>query len=222
MTRFDIDMGKCMYCGICVESCPIRRAGARRRRADQVHPHDARVRGRDAASSRRSPSASSARATSWCRSSRRRARSPPTQACAARSPATCATTRRRYNPPAFTLGSSRRASKGGVDEIVKDESSAPRRRARAAGQGRQRRQERSRPPVRQALAQTDCEACGWPTCRAYADALIAGGRDPSFKCEPGGAQSTARHEPDLPDPPRQAPDDAAKARRRCHARAPRS
>src|SRR5207342_2264392 len=23
MTRFDIDMGKCMYCGICVESCPI-------------------------------------------------------------------------------------------------------------------------------------------------------------------------------------------------------
>ena len=22
MTRFDIDMGKCMYCGICVESCP--------------------------------------------------------------------------------------------------------------------------------------------------------------------------------------------------------
>ncbi|MES1172440.1 MAG: (Fe-S)-binding protein [Bacteroidota bacterium] len=23
MTRFDIDMGKCMYCNICVESCPI-------------------------------------------------------------------------------------------------------------------------------------------------------------------------------------------------------
>ena len=23
MTRFDIDMGKCMYCGICVESCPV-------------------------------------------------------------------------------------------------------------------------------------------------------------------------------------------------------
>src|SRR5205823_11741727 len=42
----------------------------------------------------------------------------------------------------------------------------------------------------QALAQTDCEACGWPTCRAYADAMLEG-KDPEFfKCEPGGAQST--------------------------------
>jgi ferredoxin len=35
MTRFDIDMAKCMYCGLCSEPCPT---GA-------IHPH-ARVRGR--------------------------------------------------------------------------------------------------------------------------------------------------------------------------------
>ena len=42
----------------------------------------------------------------------------------------------------------------------------------------------------QALAQTDCEARGWPTCRAYADAMISGKDAELFKCEPGGAQST--------------------------------
>ena len=47
MTRFDIDMGKCMYCGICVESCPIPTQAPRRRRGDEVHPHHPRVRGRD-------------------------------------------------------------------------------------------------------------------------------------------------------------------------------
>ncbi len=42
----------------------------------------------------------------------------------------------------------------------------------------------------QALAQTDCEACGWPTCRDYAKAMITGKDGEYFKCEPGGAQST--------------------------------
>jgi ferredoxin len=44
--------------------------------------------------------------------------------------------------------------------------------------------------VDEALAKTDCEKCGWPTCRAYADAIVSG-REPALaKCEPGGAQAT--------------------------------
>jgi ArsR family metal-binding transcriptional regulator len=40
----------------------------------------------------------------------------------------------------------------------------------------------------EALAQTDCEACGYPTCRDYAGGLLAG--DPETnKCEPGGGRS---------------------------------
>jgi formate hydrogenlyase subunit 6/NADH:ubiquinone oxidoreductase subunit I len=40
-------------------------------------------------------------------------------------------------------------------------------------------------------AQTDCGACGYPTCNAYSKAMAAGSdKDPS-KCEPGGAEATA-------------------------------
>ncbi|MCC6557612.1 MAG: 4Fe-4S dicluster domain-containing protein [Polyangiaceae bacterium] len=40
-------------------------------------------------------------------------------------------------------------------------------------------------------AQTDCGACGYPTCNAYTTAMASGSdMDPS-KCEPGGAEATA-------------------------------
>jgi hypothetical protein len=41
----------------------------------------------------------------------------------------------------------------------------------------------------QAVPQTDCEKCGHPTCRAYAEALLDGRAQPD-KCEPGGPRST--------------------------------
>ena len=40
----------------------------------------------------------------------------------------------------------------------------------------------------EALAQTDCEACGYPSCRDYARGLLAGDPDRG-KCEPGGGRS---------------------------------
>ena len=45
--------------------------------------------------------------------------------------------------------------------------------------------------LEQLTAQTDCGACGYPTCRDYTDAMAGGAdMDPS-KCEPGGAEATA-------------------------------
>jgi ferredoxin len=40
----------------------------------------------------------------------------------------------------------------------------------------------------EALAQTDCESCGYPSCRGYARGLLQGDPDPG-KCEPGGARA---------------------------------
>jgi hypothetical protein len=44
--------------------------------------------------------------------------------------------------------------------------------------------------VDEALAKTDCGKCGWPTCRAYADAIASGRERALAKCEPGGAKAT--------------------------------
>jgi hypothetical protein len=41
----------------------------------------------------------------------------------------------------------------------------------------------------QALAQTDCGACGYDTCRAYAAAVLAGAENDRSRCEPGGLRS---------------------------------
>ena len=40
-------------------------------------------------------------------------------------------------------------------------------------------------------AQTDCGACGYPTCYEYTTAMAAGADYDPSKCEPGGAEATA-------------------------------
>ena len=40
-------------------------------------------------------------------------------------------------------------------------------------------------------AQTDCGACGYPTCLEYTTAMAAGSDHDASKCEPGGAEATA-------------------------------
>jgi NAD(P)H-quinone oxidoreductase subunit I len=193
MTRFDIDMGKCMYCGICVESCPtdamapgdteqtkcIRMTrefeGATLnfetltfrfiRPGDFVMPFKPK-KGEVAPTKRRGQIA---------RQVRKKAQ--------------------EYNVVAFKWAWSHGGAgekKGGAADVVKDEVILKRAQelepmVKEAGNDPKKVEDLL---YAQALAQTDCEACGWPTCRAYADAMI-GGKDPEFfKCEPGGAQST--------------------------------
>jgi formate hydrogenlyase subunit 6/NADH:ubiquinone oxidoreductase subunit I len=40
-------------------------------------------------------------------------------------------------------------------------------------------------------AQTDCGACGYPTCNQYTTAMASGADMDASKCEPGGAEATA-------------------------------
>ena len=40
-------------------------------------------------------------------------------------------------------------------------------------------------------AQTDCGACGYPTCYDYTKAMAGGADYDPSKCEPGGAEATA-------------------------------
>jgi hypothetical protein len=40
-------------------------------------------------------------------------------------------------------------------------------------------------------AQTDCGACGYPTCNEYTTAMAGGADMDASKCEPGGAEATA-------------------------------
>lgn len=42
-----------------------------------------------------------------------------------------------------------------------------------------------------ALPQTQCRRCGWPDCRAYAEAIAEGESDIN-RCPPGGAEGVAR------------------------------
>lgn len=193
MTRFDIDLGKCMYCGICVESCPtdaqapgdeeqtkcIRFTrefeGATTdfpsltfrfiRPGDYVVPYKPK-KGEVVDTRRRGEIAREVRMKA-----------------------------REFNALAvkwaLAHGGGPKKS-GGVEEVVKEDVVMSRAKELAP------RVEALRSDLKgledllydQALAQTDCEACGWPTCREYATAMLQGKDNEFFKCEPGGAQST--------------------------------
>ncbi|HEY0712778.1 MAG TPA: (Fe-S)-binding protein, partial [Polyangia bacterium] len=185
MTRFDIDMGKCMYCNICVESCPV----PARAPGDQedtkcirmtrefegatevfpaltfrfVRPNDAVVpykhkRGEVPPTPVRGEIARKVRqrADEYNRLAVRFARNQP-----ARDDSEAAV----YDP---AIVAARRASL------------APQ--VAAAGDDPRKLEDLI---YAEALAQTDCQNCGYESCRAYARGVLAG--DPDLgKCEPGG------------------------------------
>lgn len=192
MTRFDIDLGKCMYCGICVEACPT----------DAMAPGDTEqtkcirfTREFEGATSnfesltfrfirpgdyivpykpKKGEVSDTHRRGEIAREVRQRAA--------------------EYNHLAIQWALANGGAKkgGALEEVIKEEVIVARAKELDAlvKPVAQDRQGLENLLYDQALAQTDCEACGWPTCRAYADAMITGKDGEYFKCEPGGAQST--------------------------------
>jgi formate hydrogenlyase subunit 6/NADH:ubiquinone oxidoreductase subunit I len=188
MTRFDIDMGKCMYCNICVESCPVpgRAPGdtedtkcIRMTREFEgatdsfptltfrfVRPGDAVVpykhkRGEVPPTPERGLIARQvrSRAAEFNRLAARWARAA------------------QANDNSEAAALAPEAVKARVIELFPQVS--------AAGDDPRKLEDLL---YAEALAQTDCENCGYASCRDYARGLLAG--DPETgKCEPGGASA---------------------------------
>jgi NAD(P)H-quinone oxidoreductase subunit I len=214
MTRFDIDMGKCMYCGICVEACPTDAHAP----GDEENTKCIRM-------TREFEGVTSDFPTLTFRFIR------PGDFVVPFKPkkGEIADTKRRgeiaryvrkkaqeYNAVAFKWAYAHGgggAKKGGAADVVKEDVIVARAKelepmVKDAGNDVKKVEDLL---YNQALAQTDCEACGWPTCRAYADAMISG-KDPEFfKCEPGGAQSTRDMNLIFQIRLGKSPEDAAKA-----------
>jgi NAD(P)H-quinone oxidoreductase subunit I len=197
MTRFDIDMGKCMYCGICVESCPI----------EAQAPGDLEIT-KAIRMTREFEGSTSEFPSLTFRFVRPGDPVAPYKPHKGQVPATprrgliARDVRRRAavaNPVAVRWSLARRAG-GSVAAVTRADVALARAgelapkvaavTAQATAGAASAQAALAQLLVDEALAKTDCEKCGWPTCRAYADA-IAGGRDRQLhKCEPGGARAT--------------------------------
>ena len=194
MTRFDIDLGKCMYCGICVESCPT----------DAQAPGD-KENTKCIRFTREFEGATTEFPTLTFRFIRPGDYVVPYKPTKGE---VCDTLRRgeiarevrmkarHFNAQAIAwglaqgLGGAKKDS--GLDQVIEEQVVAKRAEelapmVAAAGNDVKKFEDLL---YDQALAQTDCEACGWPTCREYADAMLQGKDAELFKCEPGGAQAT--------------------------------
>lgn len=193
MTRFDIDLGKCMYCGICVESCPTDAQAP----GDDEQTKCIRFTREFEASTSQFPSLT----FRFIRPGDYVVAYKPTKGEVVDTSRRGEIARevrlkaRQYNAVAIQWGLDNGlggAATGGIEEIIAEDVVT-------------KRAEELAPMVKevgndlkkfedllydQALAQTDCEACGWPTCREYATAMLEGKDAELFKCEPGGAQAT--------------------------------
>jgi len=188
MTRFDIDMGKCMYCNICVESCPI----------PNQAPGDAEVT-KCIRMTREFEAATDDFSTLTFRFIRPGdAVIPfkPKKGVIEPTPARGGIARdvrkraKEYNALAarwaesWLYGDSPESVN--APEIVAAREAALAPAVKAAGDDPRQMEDLL---FAEALAQTDCGACGYDTCRAYARAVLGGEETELDKCEPGGPRA---------------------------------
>lgn len=193
MTRFDIDLGKCMYCGLCVEACPT----------DAQAPGD--VEGTKCIRfTREFEGVTSDFPSLTFRFIRPGDYVVPFKPKKGVIEETCVRgviarevrlKAREFNALAVKWAMDHGAGpkkSGAIEEAVKEELVVARAKELAPVVDPVKNDPKGIEDAlyNHALAQTDCEACGWPTCREYAVAMIKGKDKELFKCEPGGATST--------------------------------
>lgn len=188
VTKFDIDLGKCMWCGLCVEACPV----------DTMSDGDTEAQ-RTIRFTREFEGATSDFPTLTFRFVNPGEKwpffkPPKGQTVPSRKRGEIARETRflaqTYNALAVDAAKelgplSKKDALEGFDEVQRAEELKP-----IVEPVKQDTEKMVDVLYNNSLAQTDCEACGWPTCKEYARAMLTGEDNEWNKCEPGGELST--------------------------------